>query len=609
MVKTVVEKSKNGTTKDLLHTPKGGFVQKKKNQKFKNTSTGKVALINGSKTQNNDKQKTPEKNKETKKKNSPKGDKKQRNPKEELHKKNVEEGEEDESESDEDINEGVVLPEQSFMEESSDNEDEEESDEDDSEEEKTVTNILGTSLADDTDEDDEDYEEDEEELKENKGVKMFKGLKSLNDNNKSVKSSSGKSDVTSDGKEEEEDDENSDIDSEEVEEEEEEESDDEDEEEGEESTLGLKALLGNSLADDDEDEDFVETRESDEESTEEEEDEDEDDDDEEEDDDDDEDEEEVEEEINSTLDSPQQNKKNKEKMNDYLEEIKGDENTIFVGNLPKEVTKKQLKKQFKKFGDIDSIRLRGVVAKSLNIPKKVAAITKDIHPRLKSVYAYIKFHSKESAKEALSLNGEVFLGNYIRVDSALSAEEKPDQKKSVFVGNLPFNVDDNTFRKHFKNCGEIVSVRVVRDNKTGIGKGFGYINFKTEDSVALALELNGTKLANRELRVKPSNEQNRKGKDKHGKRSLSVEDGNRGPSKKQKHSPEMSKSRQNKQSALKRITEKQQKLGGKQTSPQQSKTFQGQKADGEKKKRPNKLEKKKKILAEKLAAKPKKPTN
>lgn len=54
---------------------------------------------------------------------------------------------------------------------------------------------------------------------------------------------------------------------------------------------------------------------------------------------------------------------------------------------------------------------------------------------------------------------------------------------------------------------------------------------------------------------------------------------------------------------------KEQKVGKKQASPQQKSMFQGQKADKDKKKKENKVDKKKKILAEKLTAKPKKPSN
>lgn len=61
-------------------------------------------------------------------------------------------------------------------------------------------------------------------------------------------------------------------------------------------------------------------------------------------------------------------------------------------------------------------------------------------------------------------------------------------------------------------------MRIIRDNQTGVGKGFGYVNFKSEDAVALALELDGTTILNREIRVKPNIDQDKRTKGKYGKR-------------------------------------------------------------------------------------------
>ncbi len=60
---------------------------------------------------------------------------------------------------------------------------------------------------------------------------------------------------------------------------------------------------------------------------------------------------------------------------------------------------------------------------------------------------------------------------------------------------------DEAVYSHFEKCGDIDNVRLIRDNKTGIGKGFGYVQFKTVDSVSLALKLDGTKMGERKIRV------------------------------------------------------------------------------------------------------------
>ena len=61
----------------------------------------------------------------------------------------------------------------------------------------------------------------------------------------------------------------------------------------------------------------------------------------------------------------------------------------------------------------------------------------------------------------------------------------------MFVGNLPFDVQDEDLYTHFTRCGEIEFVRVVRDKKTNIGKGFGYVQFKVVSGCGFGWVING----------------------------------------------------------------------------------------------------------------------
>uniref|UniRef100_H3CF42 RRM domain-containing protein n=1 Tax=Tetraodon nigroviridis TaxID=99883 RepID=H3CF42_TETNG len=81
-----------------------------------------------------------------------------------------------------------------------------------------------------------------------------------------------------------------------------------------------------------------------------------------------------------------------------------------------------------------------------------------------------------------------------------------DHKRSVFVGNLSFDSDvsELPFRRHFEECGSVEAVRLVRDQNSGLGKGFGYVLFESADAVQLALKLDGSKLEGRSIRVKRS---------------------------------------------------------------------------------------------------------
>ncbi|XP_052777851.1 RNA-binding motif protein, X-linked 2-like [Mya arenaria] len=164
------------------------------------------------------------------------------------------------------------------------------------------------------------------------------------------------------------------------------------------------------------------------------------------------------------------------------------------------ITSWTLEKAFKDCGEIESIRYRCVPVNDPSVPKKVIAIKKDFHPERHNCVGFICFKTNEAAEKALELNGHELKGLHIRVDWASKDKEK-DVKKSVFVGNLPFDVEEEAVRNHFEDCGKITNVRLIRDKKTCIGKGFGYVTFEDKDGVGFAMKLSGQKLKGRELRV------------------------------------------------------------------------------------------------------------
>ncbi|CAM9879999.1 unnamed protein product [Bubo scandiacus] len=176
--------------------------------------------------------------------------------------------------------------------------------------------------------------------------------------------------------------------------------------------------------------------------------------------------------------------------------------TVFVGNLPVNCTAQALKSLFKEYGQIKSIRFRSLVPSEDTLSKKLAAIKHKVHPNAKFINAYIVFKEECDAIKALKENGtEIASGFHIRVDIA-SKSSSHDNKRSVFLGNLSYDISDDAVREHFSVCGGVVAVRIVRDRKTGLGKGFGYVLFENTDAVHLALKLNDTGLMGRKIRVK-----------------------------------------------------------------------------------------------------------
>jgi nucleolin len=76
----------------------------------------------------------------------------------------------------------------------------------------------------------------------------------------------------------------------------------------------------------------------------------------------------------------------------------------------------------------------------------------------------------------------------------------------VFVGNLSFNIDEESIREAFKSCGEITSVRFAEDKMTGEFKGFGHIEFSKTESTDAAVKMAGTSILGRSVRVDYAND-------------------------------------------------------------------------------------------------------
>ncbi|KAJ2782031.1 Nucleolar protein 12 [Coemansia interrupta] len=184
--------------------------------------------------------------------------------------------------------------------------------------------------------------------------------------------------------------------------------------------------------------------------------------------------------------------------------------TIFIGNITIECITdgkvyNQLKAMCTKYGKVKSIRFRSVAFSEM-LPRKVAYITGKFHSQRDSCNAYVEFTSEEAAAKAVELNGAVFQEKHIRVDRADNSQGR-DMKRTVFVGNLDFATQEEELWTHFGSCGEVENVRVVRDRKTNIGKGFAYVQFVDRTSVALALKLHDTEINSRKIRVERGSEQ------------------------------------------------------------------------------------------------------
>ncbi len=74
--------------------------------------------------------------------------------------------------------------------------------------------------------------------------------------------------------------------------------------------------------------------------------------------------------------------------------------------------------------------------------------------------------------------------------------------KKLFVGSLPWGVDDAKLREIFSQAGNVVSAQVVMDRQTGRSRGFGFVEMSTEEEAQNAVSnLNGTDVDGRKIIV------------------------------------------------------------------------------------------------------------
>jgi RNA recognition motif-containing protein len=82
----------------------------------------------------------------------------------------------------------------------------------------------------------------------------------------------------------------------------------------------------------------------------------------------------------------------------------------------------------------------------------------------------------------------------------------------IFVGNLPFSVDDEALANLFTEHGEIVSAKVITDRDTGRSRGFGFVEISNAEDARKAIEAtNGLEVEGRALTVNEARPQKKRG--------------------------------------------------------------------------------------------------
>ena len=72
----------------------------------------------------------------------------------------------------------------------------------------------------------------------------------------------------------------------------------------------------------------------------------------------------------------------------------------------------------------------------------------------------------------------------------------------LYIGNLPWSVDDAKLKELFSEYGEVTEAVIIKDKFSGRSKGFAFVTFTDDEAGKKAMsEMNGKEIDGREIKV------------------------------------------------------------------------------------------------------------
>ncbi|EEA05771.1 RNA recognition motif. family protein [Cryptosporidium muris RN66] len=74
-------------------------------------------------------------------------------------------------------------------------------------------------------------------------------------------------------------------------------------------------------------------------------------------------------------------------------------------------------------------------------------------------------------------------------------------KRSIYIGNVDYGTKPTELQELFKSCGSINRITIMNDKRTGMPKGFAYLEFCEPEAVDTALKFDGAMFRGRQIKV------------------------------------------------------------------------------------------------------------
>jgi RNA recognition motif-containing protein len=79
---------------------------------------------------------------------------------------------------------------------------------------------------------------------------------------------------------------------------------------------------------------------------------------------------------------------------------------------------------------------------------------------------------------------------------------------TLYVGNISYSMKEEDLKQAFSKFGQVLSVKIITDRRTGKSKGYGFVEMDNEADASEAMSnLNGKELAGRNVKVNKANTQ------------------------------------------------------------------------------------------------------
>ncbi|CAL9135963.1 unnamed protein product [Musa acuminata var. zebrina] len=178
-----------------------------------------------------------------------------------------------------------------------------------------------------------------------------------------------------------------------------------------------------------------------------------------------------------------------------------EEAKLFVGNLPYDMDSEKLAQLFDKAGVVE-----------------VAEVIYNRETDQSRGFGFVTMSTVEEAEKAVEMFHRYDVsGRLLTVNKAAPRGSRVERTREfgpslrVYVGNLPWQVDDGRLEQVFSEHGEVLEARVIYDRETGRSRGFGFVKMasqaETDDAIAA---LDGQSLDGRALRVNIAEERPRR---------------------------------------------------------------------------------------------------